>query len=107
MAIAVTMMAKDRAGPKIGHQLMFYPVTADVSDNASYRAFGDGPFLIRPAVNYFLAANHPADRRKDVLAFPLRASLDQQGKHARVTADASVSAMGGIGPCADKGSGSR
>lgn len=77
MAIAVTLMAKDRAGPKISHQLLFYPVTDDVSDNASYRAFGEGPFLTRRAMDYFLAANYPADRRKDVLAFPLRASRDQ------------------------------
>jgi acetyl esterase len=77
MAIAVTMMAKDRAGPKIAHQLLFYPVTDDVSDNASYRAFGNGPFLTRRAMDYFLEANYPADRRTDVLAFPLRASLDQ------------------------------
>lgn len=77
MAIAVTMMAKDRAGPKISHQLLFYPVTDDVSDNASYRAFGEGPFLTRKAMDYFLEANFPADRRQDVLAFPLRASVDQ------------------------------
>lgn len=77
MAIAVTMMAKDRACPKIGHQLLFYPVTADVSDNESYRAVENGPFLTRRAMDYFLAANYPADRRKDVLAFPLLAPLDQ------------------------------
>jgi len=40
--------------------------------NASYRAF-----LTRRAMDYSLEANYPADRRKDVLAFPLRASLDQ------------------------------
>ncbi|PLK23316.1 lipase [Porphyrobacter sp. TH134] len=77
MAIAVTMMAKDRAGPTISHQLLFYPVTDDVSDNASYRAFGDGPFLTRKAMDYFLEANFPAENREDVLAFPLRASRQQ------------------------------
>jgi acetyl esterase len=77
MAIAVTMMAKDRAGPAISHQLLFYPVTDDVSDNASYLAFGEGPFLTRKAMDYFLEANFPADHRKDVLAFPLRASRQQ------------------------------
>ena len=77
MAIAITMMAKDRAGPKISHQLLFYPVTNDVSNNSSYREFGDGPFLTRKAMDYFLEANYPAENRKDVLAFPLRASLDQ------------------------------
>lgn len=77
MAIAVTMMAKERHGPQISHQLLFYPVTDDVSDNASYRAFGNGPFLTRKAMDYFLEANYPAENRQDVLAFPLRASLDQ------------------------------
>lgn len=77
MAIAVTMMAKDRDGPAIRHQLLFYPVTNDVSDNASYRAFGEGPFLTRKAMDYFLEANFPADSRNDVLAFPLRASNQQ------------------------------
>lgn len=77
MAIAVTMMAKDRNGPTIAHQLLFYPVTDDVSDDASYRQFGNGPFLTRRAMDYFLEANFPADRRDDVLAFPLRASDEQ------------------------------
>lgn len=77
MAIAVTMMANDRAGPKISHQLLFYPVTDDVSDNASYRAFGEGPFLTRRAMDYFLEANFPDESRNDVLAFPLRASKQQ------------------------------
>lgn len=77
MAIAVTMMAKDRAGPRISHQLLFYPVTDDVSNDSSYREFGNGPFLTRKAMDYFLAANFPADHRQDVLAFPLKASLEQ------------------------------
>ncbi|MGV3510410.1 MAG: alpha/beta hydrolase [Novosphingobium sp.] len=77
MAIAVTMMAKDRAGPHLSHQLLFYPVTDDVSDNASYREFGNGPFLTRKAMDYFLAANYPTEHRKDVLAFPLRATIGQ------------------------------
>jgi acetyl esterase len=77
MAIAVTMMAKERHGPKIAHQLLFYPVTDDVSDDGSYRQFGNGPFLTRRAMDYFLEANFPADARNDVLAFPLRASDEQ------------------------------
>lgn len=77
MAIAVTMMAKDRSGPQISHQLLFYPVTQDISDNSSYREFGNGPFLTRKAMDYFLEANYPAESRQDVLAFPLRASLEQ------------------------------
>jgi acetyl esterase len=77
MAIAVTMMAKERHGPRIAHQLLFYPVTDDVSDDGSYRQFANGPFLTRRAMDYFLEANYPADRRNDVLAFPLRATDEE------------------------------
>jgi len=77
MAIAVSMMAKERGGPKLVHQLLFYPVTADVSDNATYRQFGNGPYLTRKAMDYFIGANFTPDQRKDVLAFPLKASVDQ------------------------------
>ena len=77
MAIAVTLMAKERKGPQIVHQVLFYPVTDDVSDNGSYTAFVDGPFLTRKAMEYFIDANYPADRRNEILAFPLRASVDQ------------------------------
>lgn len=77
MAIALTMMAKDRKGPKIAHQVLFYPVTDNVSDNSSYREFGNGPFLTRKAMDYFIEANYPRDRQNEILAFPLKASVDQ------------------------------
>ncbi|MEH6664035.1 MAG: alpha/beta hydrolase [Brevundimonas sp.] len=77
MAIAVTLMARERGGPEITHQVLFYPVTDDVSTTGSYETFGEGPFLTRRAMDYFLEANFPADRRQDVLAFPLRAPIDR------------------------------
>jgi acetyl esterase len=77
MAIAVTMLAKQRNGPRIVHQTLFYPVTDDVSNDATYREFGKGPYLTRKAMDYFLGANFTPGQRKDVLAFPLKASIDQ------------------------------
>lgn len=77
MAAAVTLMAKDRNGPKISHQLLFYPVTDDVSQNGSYRTFGEGPWLTTKAMEYFIAAHYPAASRNEVLAFPLKASMQQ------------------------------
>ena len=77
MAIAVTLMAKERSGPKLVHQTLFYPVTDDVSDDATYRRFGNGPYLTRKAMDYFLGANFTPDQRKEVLAFPLKAPVDQ------------------------------
>lgn len=77
MAAAVTLMAKQRGGPRIAHQVLFYPVTDDISDDASYRAFGEGPWLTTKAMHYFLDANFPAGSRDDVLAVPLKASVEQ------------------------------
>ena len=77
MAIAVTLLAKERNGPKIVHQTLFYPVTDDVSKDATYREFGKGPYLTRKAMDYFLGANFTPDQHKDVLAFPLKASVDE------------------------------
>lgn len=77
MAAAVTLLSKERQGPRIIHQVLFYPVTDDVSDNASYRVFGEGPFLTRKAMDYFLEANFPDEYRDDVLAFPLKATVKQ------------------------------
>lgn len=77
MAASVTLMAKERKGPRIAHQVLFYPVTADISDNESYQLFGNGPYLTTKAMHYFLDANFPADRRGEVLAFPLQASVEQ------------------------------
>jgi acetyl esterase len=77
MAAAVTLMAKQRGGPAIVHQLLFYPVTDDISDNSSYVSFGEGPWLTTRAMHYFLDANFPAGSRNDVLAFPLKASVEE------------------------------
>lgn len=77
MAAAITLMTKVRQGATIRHQLLFYPVTDDVSANSSYQAFGNGPWLTEKAMHYFLDATFPADKRGEVTAFPLKASLEQ------------------------------
>jgi acetyl esterase len=77
MAAAITLMTKARQGATIRHQLLFYPVTDDVSANSSYHAFGNGPWLTEKAMHYFLDATFPADKRGEVTAFPLKASLEQ------------------------------
>jgi acetyl esterase len=44
MATAVTLLAKERSGPNIMFQLLFYPVTDANFDTLSYRAYQDGYF---------------------------------------------------------------
>jgi acetyl esterase len=78
MAAAVTLMAKQRRGPKIAFQVLFYPVTDAGFDTPSYTLFADGPWLTKRAMEWFWDAYLP-DRaaRKEPTATPLNASLDQ------------------------------
>ncbi len=77
MAAVVALLAKDRNGPKISHQLLFYPVTDDIAQNSSYQAYGNGPWLTTNAMHFFLDAHYPKAVRNDALAFPLKASVEQ------------------------------
>ena len=45
LAAAVTLLAKERRGPRIQFQVLFYPVTDAGLDTASYATFADGPWL--------------------------------------------------------------
>jgi acetyl esterase len=78
MAAAVTLMAKERGGPKIAFQVLFYPVTDANFDTGSYDAFADGPWLTRPAMQWFWNAYLPdVAARQRITATPLNASLEQ------------------------------
>lgn len=78
MTAAVTLMAKERGGPKIDFQLLFYPVTDANFENGSYNQFANGPWLTKPAMKWFWNAYLPdASKRSNPLATPLNASLEQ------------------------------
>jgi acetyl esterase len=78
MAAALTLMARQRRGPKIAFQVLFYPVTAADFDTASYTRFADGPWLTKRAMQWFWDAYLPdLAARKQSTATPLNASLDE------------------------------
>jgi len=78
IAAAVTMLAKQRRGPEIAFQLLFYPVMDDMARSFSYETFRDGPWLTRQAMRgYFDAVIPDAACRAEVTAFPFKASLVQ------------------------------
>lgn len=78
MAAAVSLLAKERGGPEIDFQLLFYPVTDADFATGSYTAFASGPWLTRPAMEWFWNAYLPdVAARKQITAAPLRASLEQ------------------------------
>lgn len=47
LAAAACLLARDRGGPTIDQQLLFYPVTDNDFENASYREFGERYVLTR------------------------------------------------------------
>jgi len=78
MAASVTLMAKQRRGPKIALQLLFYPVTDAGFDTLSYTRFADGPWLTKRAMQWFWDAYLPdSASRNEPTATPLNASFDQ------------------------------
>jgi acetyl esterase len=78
MTIAVTLMAKERGGPRFGAQALLYPVTDANFDTASYREFAEGYHLRRDMMQWFWDqyTTDPAERA-EITASPLRATADQ------------------------------
>ncbi|MEV7094994.1 alpha/beta hydrolase [Amycolatopsis sp. NPDC051045] len=78
MTAAITLMAKQRGGPALAAQLLFYPVTDAGFDTPSYEQFAEGYFLSREGMHWFWDqyTTDPA-QRAEITASPLRASLEQ------------------------------
>lgn len=74
LAAAVALMARDRGGPRLTHQLLVYPVTDRAFDTPSYRENAEGYSLHRADMIWFwghyLAGEADAD---SPYASPLRA----------------------------------
>jgi len=52
MTAALTLMAKDRKGPKVAYQVLLIPATDASVDTASYHEFATGRFLPRAFMKY-------------------------------------------------------
>jgi acetyl esterase len=77
MTAAITLMAKERSGPNLAAQVLFYPVTDASFDTGSYEQFAEGYFLSREAMTWFWD-QYTADEseRSEITASPLRATMD-------------------------------
>jgi acetyl esterase len=74
LAAAVALMARDRSGPALRHQLLIYPVTDADFTCASYRENAEGYLLTTKAMEWFWGHYVPdAVLRKEAYAAPLQA----------------------------------
>jgi acetyl esterase/lipase len=77
MAAALSLMAKDRKGPKIQYQVLLIPATDASVDTDSYKQFANDRFLARAFMKYGWDLYAPdAKTRDNPYVSPLRASLD-------------------------------
>lgn len=78
MAAVVTQLAKQRGGPPLKYQVLFYPVTDANFEDDSYHAFANGPWLTKAEMQWFFDSYAPnlIDRRKPLVS-PLQASIEQ------------------------------
>ena len=78
MTAALTMMTKDRNGPKISYQVLFIPATDASVDTASYHSFATGRFLSRDFMKYGWDRYAPDEKTRDnPYVSPLRASIKE------------------------------
>lgn len=78
MAIALTLMAKERGDVTFAQQVLFYPVTDANFDTGSYQQFAEGYFLTRDGMKWFWDQyTTSAEDRARIDVSPRRATADQ------------------------------
>jgi acetyl esterase/lipase len=94
MTAALTLMAKQRGGPRLAAQVLFYPVTDAAFDTGSYREFAEGYYLRRDGMQWFWDQYTTDEaQRGEITASPLRATTEQLAglpKALVITAEADV-----------------
>jgi acetyl esterase len=53
MTAVVALLAKERKGPEVKAQLLFYPVTDATMSTGSYKEFAEGPWLTKKGMEWF------------------------------------------------------
>lgn len=78
MAAAIALMAKDKKGPEIKLEVLFYPAVGANFETESYKAYANDRFLTRDFMKYGWDLYAPdAQTRKDRYAVPLEATVEQ------------------------------
>ncbi len=76
MTAVVTLMAKQRKGPKARFQVLFYPLVDYLSKNESYEKFAEGPWLTAANMKWMFDLEGLTGKETDVVTWPGRASIE-------------------------------
>jgi len=78
LTAALTLLAKERGGPSIRFQVLFYPVTDSNFDTRSYEKYKEEYWLTREGMKWFWN-NYTSNEtnRKSPMVSPLQASIEQ------------------------------
>lgn len=97
LAAVVSLMARERKGPGICHQTLFYPMTSGMMDTASYSEITDSPALSAKGMAFFISKyqSSPEDIRDPYFSPLLAPSHENLPPCTLVTA--------GLDPLRDEG----
>jgi acetyl esterase/lipase len=78
MTAVVALMAKDKGGPEIKTQILFWPVTDANFETGSYNEYSEGYFLTKAMMIWFWDAyTKDLAQRREKYASPLQASVEE------------------------------
>lgn len=78
MTAVTALLAKERKGPAVIAQLLFYPVTDGSMSSQSYKDFAQGPWLTKAGMEWFWDQYLPdVSKRADVHVSPINATSAQ------------------------------
>jgi acetyl esterase/lipase len=77
LATASALMAKDKGESLYKVQILFWPVTNAEFTNESWKRFGAQRFLTAPLMQWMWDQYIPAEKRTEIYASPLQASIEQ------------------------------
>jgi acetyl esterase len=77
LAAAIALMAKEKNGPVIKLQVLFWPVTDANFETGSYNQYANDRFLTKNMMLWFWDNYISKEKRKEIYASPLQATIDQ------------------------------
>ena len=76
MSAVITLLTKERGGPRISYQVLLYPLLDYLSDRGSYHRYAEGPWLTTKTMKWMFDLQG-MDGHEGYRAYPVRATVEQ------------------------------